>query len=214
MQTLDSEAMTERTKSELARRLGIAEADLISRKEAAELLGLDENTLRSGAPDHIGFFRRSEAKSARALYSKPWVEDYKRWRAEGRKERYPYNKLGPQQWPEEPEARAITLREAMLMIERWQYRELHRRCEAICVPGADVKTLWDAHLKEAWLLKDHNGLRRSADDPAFAEVLARKAQEIAVPQGTIPEPAPLARLMLLAWEQVLKKERDWLSYKA
>lgn len=211
MGILDSEVMTKRTKSELARRLGIAEADLISRRDAAALLGLEEDTLRSGALDHIGFFRRSDAKSARALYAKPWVEDYKRWRAEGRQGRFPYNKLGPQQWPAEPEARAITHAEAMLMMERWKYRELHRRCEAICVPGADAEALWDAHRKEARLLRSPDGERRSWDDPAFLEVLALKAQEIALPQGTIVDPAPLASLILVVWEQVLHKEREWLA---
>lgn len=210
--THDSEVMTQRTKSDLARRLGIAEADLITRKEAAQLLGLDEDTLRSGAKAHIGFFRRSDAKAARALYPKPWVEDYKRWRAEGRQQSYRHGKrLGPQPWPEEPEPRAIGLPEAMLMIERWKYRELHRRCEAICIPGADAKALWDTHRQEARQLHGQDGSLRSADEPDFAEVLARKAQEIAVPCGVIVEPAPLARLILVVWEQVLKKERDWLS---
>lgn len=210
--TRDSKVMTQRTKSELARRLGIAEADLITRKEAAQLLALDEDTLRSGAQNHVGFFRRSEARSAHALYPKPWVEDYKRWRAEGRKKRYqPADKLGPQQWPDEPEARAITHAEAMLMMRRWKYRELHRRCEAICVPGADAEALWDAHRKEARLIRGPDGKRRSWDDPAFLEVLAKKAQEIALPKGTIVEPAPLASLMWVMWDQVLDKERDWLA---
>ena len=210
--THDSGVMNERTRSELARRLGIAEVDLISRREAAELLGLDEATLRSGASDYIGYFRQSDAQSARTLYPKPWVEDYKRWRAEGRKGRYPLAKnLGRQQWPDEPERREITRKEAMLMMERWKYRELHRRCEAICVPGADAEALRDAHRKEARLIRGPDGARRSWDDPVFLEVLAKKAQEIALPKGTIVEPAPLASLMWVMWDQVLDKERDWLA---
>ena len=209
---LDSKGMSERSKSELARRLGIAEADLISRREAAELLGLDEGTLRTGAADHIGFFRQSEAKSARAIYAKPWVEDYKRWRQEGRKTRFPdHHRFGPQPWPDEPQPRPITPREAILMIERWKYKELHRRCEAICGQQSAPEALWQTHRAEAQLLKNRDGTRKSLDDPSLVSALAEKAQEIVVPYGTLIEPASLASLMRVVWEHILETERGWLA---
>jgi len=203
--------MNERSKSELARRLGVAEADLISRKAAAELLKLNENTLRTGAADHIGFFRLSDSKSARALYVKPWVEDYKSWRKAGRKTRFPSQKLGPQQWPNEPELRPINHREAVLMIERWQYRELHRRCEAICGQQAAPDVLWQAHRAEVELLNNRDGSPKSLDDPSLASALALKTHEIVVPYGVLVETARLASLVRLVWGHILEKERDWLT---
>ena len=199
--------MAEKTKAELAARLGITEDDLISRREAAELLGLDEDTLRTHAGEHVGFFRLSDARTARALYPRPWVQSYKRWRGGERKARF-HGAVGPQPWPEQ---RQITVAAAVIMIERWQYRELHRRCEDVCGRRVPFDELLQRHRREASILFDRDGARRSADDPNVSASLLAKAKEVTQPAGACVAPERLVRLMQLAWEEVLRKERDWIA---
>ena len=100
------------------------------------------------------------------------------------------------------------------MIERWKYRELHRRCEAICGRQAAPDALWQAHRAEAELLNNRDGSRKSSDDPSLASALALMAQEIVVPYGVLVEPAPLASLVRLVWEHILETERGWLAKMA
>lgn len=201
------DGMAENTKADLAARLGVVEEDLIPRRKAAEMLGLDEDTLRTHANEHVGFFRLSDSRTARALYPKPWVEDYKRWRAAGRQTRF-HGKMGPQPWPAQ---RQITVAAAILMIERWKYRELHERCEAVCGRSMPVAELLERHRAEAAILFNREGERRSADEPDLFDALVGKAKEVVQPAGSCVHPERLVRLMQTVWEQVLETERGWLA---
>lgn len=100
------------------------------------------------------------------------------------------------------------------MVERWKYRELHRRCEAICGRQSAPDDLWKAHRSEVEVLYNPDGSRKSLDDPAVVDVLAQKAKEIVVPYGTLVEPGQLVSLVKLVWEHVLETERGWLAKMA
>lgn len=204
--------MSERTRTELARRLGIREQDLISRKEAAEILGLDEATLRTKADQHVGFFRLSSAKAARALYPRPWVLKYKEWREGGRITSFPEDIAGPERdWPPAPEEREIGARVAMWMIERWKYRELHQRFEAICAGETSLPELLQKNMQEQRLLFDEQGERRSVDEPEVHRALVAKAQEVVAPFGVFAAPERLVSLVKVVWEHVVKAERQFLA---
>jgi len=200
--------MSDRTKADLAARLGIAEDALLPRSEAAALLGLDVHTLRTHPNDHVGFFRLSDARTARALYPKPWVEDYRSWRAGGRTSRF-RGHMGPQsEWPSQ---RPISVRAAVLMIERWKYRELHIRCEDVCGGTIPFEELISRHRSEAAMLYRSDGTRKESDDPDLLPALVEKANAIIQPAGACVSPDRLAPLMRVVWEQVLETERGWLA---
>jgi hypothetical protein len=204
--------MSARTKAELARRLGMSEADLIGRKEAAAILGLDEDTLRTKADQHVGFFKLSASQTARAIYPRPWVLKYRDWRASGRRQgSFPSGMAGPERdWPPEPDAQPLGRKVTFLMIERWKYRELHARCEAICAKDAPVEQLWERHRSEHRILFDNDHNRRSMDEPEVFQALVEKAKEIAQPEGIFVNPEHLASLVKVVWEHILEKEREWL----
>lgn len=205
--------MTARTKADLARRLGIQVDDLISRADAASILGLHENTLRTKADQHVGFFRLSDANSARALYPLAWVLKYRDWRAAGKRGRFPTYMAGPEQdWPPEPDAPLLGRRVILLMIERWKYRELHARCDAICAEGAPLAELLHRHRSEYRLLFDSAHNRRSIDEPEVLEAMVSKAREIVQPGGASLNPEHLAPLVKVVWEHILEKEREWLAW--
>lgn len=203
--------MTARTKADLARRLGISEADLISREQAAAILGLGVHTLRTKADQHVGFFRLSAAKTAHAIYPKHWVLKYRDWRDAGRQGSFPGEMAGPErEWPPEPDARPLGRKVTFLMIERWKYRELHSRCEAICAKDAPIELLWEKHRSEHRILFGGEHNRRSLDDPEVFKAMVEKAKEIAQPEGVFVNPEHLAGLVKVVWEHVLEKEREWL----
>lgn len=204
--------MAGKTRTELARRLGIPEEQLISRQQAAEILGLDEDTLRTKANQHVGFFRLSATKAARALYPLPWVLRYKLWREGGRITSFPEEIAGPERpWPPAPEEREIGPRLAMWMVERWKYRELHERFEAICTRQSPLSELRERNLREQRLLFDDEGRRRSVDDPEVHEALVAKAREVVAPFGVFAAPDRLATLVKVVWEHVVSSERQFLA---
>ena len=204
--------MAERSKAELARRLGIAERDLISRADAAAILGVEPDTLRTHADVFVGFYRLSESQTARALYPKPWVEEYKRWRAAGRKTRFPDDKMGRDlSWPVEPTLKEITAHQAIVMMDRWKYRELHFRCEAIFGGERSFEDLLPGHRAEWQKLFEQDGKQRPVSEAEVADVLADKIKELVLPAGTIVALNRLLPLMQMVWVQVLETERGWLS---
>jgi hypothetical protein len=203
--------MAQRTKADLARRLGVHESDLISRAEAALILGLTEGTLRTKANLHVGFFKLADSRSSPAIYPKPWVEEYKLWLDGPRSSSFSSEKSGSRGWPPLPKIREISLNEAVMMMDRWRYRELHLRCEAMFQGDESRLAALTNHQREARLLFDRSGGRRSESEADLAGALERKVRELIEPAGTASDPQKLMRLMKIVWESVLETERGWLS---
>jgi hypothetical protein len=213
--------MTEKTKPELARRLKLPEADLLSRDQAAALIpDLAVGTLLTKPDQHVGFFKLGDERTSRRAYRKDWVLSYAEWRTKGRDRAYdrwakeegkPRIGFGEQPWPDEPEPEKLSYNAIWLMIDRWKHSELHRRIEAIC--GGDqsfdeLRAVWRAEARQIF---DPKGNKRHHGDPALKSILIEKAQEIIQPAGTFLHPERLTGIMQIAWEQVLETEKGWLE---
>lgn len=213
--------MAEKTKAELARRLRLSEADLISRADAASLTGVAAGTLLTKPNQHVGFFKLGEEKTARCLYRRDWVLAYAKFREGDRTTSYEsWAKsagkrmigFGQQVWPADPGPKEISFKAVMLMINRWRYGELHRRIEDACTGRRSPDDIRDSLREESRILYDDEGRRRDTDDPELKPVLIEKARLIIQPAGVFTHPDRLAGIMREVWEQVLDTERGWLEY--
>jgi len=214
--------MSDRTKAELARRLRMVESDLISRKETGAILDLDEHTLRTKSEQHVGFFKLSDDQTARALYPKRWVIEYKAWRDEGKKQSFDawlkqnrkehFNiKLGFQEkWPDGPDPKPLGLNDILLLLARWKYKELVTRCEWIIRGGVSRDELLLRHYE--CVLYDENQKIRAYDDPEVRTALMEKAREIVFPV-TLPDfSEPIVSAMHMEWDYFLEKELELISF--
>lgn len=172
---------------------------------------MDQDTLRTKAELHVGFYKLSDTKTGRAVYPKAWVEEYKRWREGPRKTRFPELMSGPKlDWPDEAPLQEITAKAAIVMIERWKYRELYRLCEAICGRTYPREKLLAYYHQQRRILLDPDGNRRSLDDPALSSALDKKISQLVMPAGTIVDTTRLRSLMRTVWEHVLEAQKGWL----
>lgn len=223
--------MAKISKEELAKRLGISPADLVPRDVAAQLLDRAEGSLANKVTADIlpGFYNLSGkgVSGAGIFYRRDWIEDYRAWFALGRSKRNAKElraaldakiQYGALDLPE-PGAtpliaqahEPLSVASVVQMIERWKYRELHRRCEAVASREVPFTELMNAHRREASVLFDSSGSRRSLDDPNLVAALVEKAKEIVQPAGSFYQPEKLVSLMQTVWEHVLETERGWLT---
>lgn len=219
------------SKEDLAKRLGISLADLVPRDVAAQLLDRRPGSLANKVTANIlpGFYNLSGkgVSGGDIFYRRDWIADYRAWFALGRSKRNTIElraaldakiEYGACELPELGESpliaevhRPLSVASIVQMIERWKYRELHRRCEAVASREVPFSELMNAHRREASILFDGDGNRRGLDDPNLAAALVEKAKEIIQPAGAFYEPEKLISLMQTVWEHVLETERDWLT---
>lgn len=214
--------MSDKTKAELARRLRMAESDLISRKETGEMLDLDEHTLRTKADQHVGFFKLSDDQRARALYPKRWVVEYKAWRDEGRKQNFDvwlkqngkehFNiKVGFQEkWPDAPDPKAIGLNSILLLLSRWKYKELSDLCESIFRGNKSRDDILLTHYECP--LYDADKKLRDYNDPAIRSILMEKARDIVFPVISPEFDESIIFAMHMEWEYLLDKEIEIVGF--
>lgn len=212
--------MEGRTKAELARRLRIEEADLLSREEVAAILSLDVGTLRTKASQHVGYFRLSDAKTSPALYPKPWVIKYKQWRDSGRKQSFELwaqqtgsainARLGPQMdWPQPPDPEEVEYNILILLLARWKHKELFKRCERIIRQYEARDEILSQHY-DCPLYDKFNRIRPH-DDPFVVDILIQKAQEILHPIAITGDTSMLIFEMHMQWESLLETELGFIN---
>jgi hypothetical protein len=215
-------------KDELAVRLGLRPIDLISREVAAQMLNREHRSLANKATAELlpGFYNLSGkgVRSGTIFYRTDWIEDFRAWSAMGRAARNTPEAraalgdkicYGPQSLPESnaPEAvevEALTFKEILLLIDRWKYRELHHRIEAVWTGEKARSELAASWRDEQRRLLDHRGEKRTRDDPLLDQPLLDKIQEVISP-GKADHPERLKSLMLLAWQSVLDQQKSWLE---
>jgi hypothetical protein len=199
--------MATHTKAELAAILGCAQANLLSREAVAVILDRSEGTLRTKKDDYPGFYKLSDQNKGEVLYPKPWVLAYRKWLDAGKPGQFK-GKLGAQPWPEGKVQREISGTEALIMMDRWLYKNLHHRCERIFNGQNQFEDLDRQHQKE-WRIVHDGGDYRNPDDPIAIKACLRIIPTIIQP--VVIEPERLVPLVLTTWRRILDQERAWLK---
>lgn len=120
------------SKSELARLLGGAESDFLTRREVAEITGLSEGTLANKAKDGPAYYRSSTSSTAgKVWYLRRDVEAFAEHRRSRIKSSY-RGRLGQQDWVTlQDEFERLPVHVIVSMIAEWKDSELYRRAQAI-----------------------------------------------------------------------------------
>jgi hypothetical protein len=121
------------TRPELAKRLDIPEADLLTRDEAAVVIGIGRAYLSNMKLDGPAFYRSTKGSTAGVCwYPRLNVEHYARHRASKSKSRFT-GQIGKQEWPQTSEGAELTIpiHRLVEMVQRWKRRELYRRAQLI-----------------------------------------------------------------------------------
>lgn len=120
------------TKRALAKLLGLAEKDLLTRGEAAEAIGLGERTLGNIAKSGPAYYCSTTGSTAGEVwYPRAEVDAFAAHRESPIKSTY-RGRLGRQEWTSlQDDAERLPVHMVVTMIKEWKESELYRRAQAI-----------------------------------------------------------------------------------
>lgn len=121
------------TRGELALRLGISESDLLSREQAARVIGIKPTYLSNLKGEGPGFYRSTNApRGGVAWYPRATVDEYARCRASKPRSKFT-GLVGQLDWPPSSGRPGgnVPVHLVVEMIQRWKRRELYRRAQKV-----------------------------------------------------------------------------------
>jgi hypothetical protein len=220
------------SRGELAARLGISDADLLTREQAAALIGIKPTYLSNLKNDGPAFYRSTNApRGGVAWYPRAIVEEYAGHRASKAKSSFA-GSVGLLEWPPSSggAGSSVPVHLVVEMIQKWKRRELYRRAQKVLNdPFSEDEAFkdelrmfgapWPEGRMEALAVAvgdpDATARRdifKSLDDQATA--VTRKLRSLCDAEGTFPSfrhPSyqVLSSLLEDAWRDVVLTERRW-----
>lgn len=220
------------SRGELAARLGIAEADLLTREQAAAAIGIKPTYLSNLKNDGPAFYRSTNApRGGVAWYPRAIVEEYAGHRASKAKSSFA-GSVGLLQWPPSSGGAggSVPVHLVVEMIQKWKRRELYRRAQRVLNEPLGEDEDFRNELRmfgEPWVGGRINAIADAADDPDptsrrdifkslddQAATVDRKLRALCDVEGLFPSfvhPSyqVLSSLFEDAWREVLLAERRW-----
>ena len=193
-------------RGELAARLGVRPEQLLTRAEAARIIGVGTHTLRASPNSYPGFY---SADSGDTYYDQRTVENFRAWKVAGRPQEplngnpdpYRLARTAGGRLPDPPDPGVANAALAMMVAARWKAAEIARRWDL---------TMYDVQESARLFASESSAIKPNKAARLGQPFIVQYTSHFKWPRGATP-PDNMGSLVQRYWLDIIREHEHALE---